>query len=547
MLLKSYLFSDTIIKNTKEVVLLEEENKEKSFDAAASEEKIEPEHKSGDDWNWDASVQTDVDDLTVEKLAAQKAADEYEKAEESSEEATEDCGTCIVCGKSLYGSSSELYCTDCCAKFLKTQYGVGHIILAFVMVIVAAFGYFVCASTCNISSKILSAQTSLNEGRYEDAVMECSEASDAVNTVNSGVKAVLGAINENFSTVNLFTDGSRSAKIILNAMAQTLTINYNDRNTFTQSVESDLTEAQLALPKNAEIKACYDFCKTMDRVSDIVAGKWQTFIYDENNSVRKKIDFDGAMKYFDSVDVKSDAEKSVIEYYRFMTAYYAEKSPAEVLGYYDNAYKLAGDFSYMFLPSYLGVAWEQENFDKVLELVDVAIKRNANDTSAYYYAIKTYIGKEDYAKADEFCEKMRKVNPEGLDYYSVKAEILRREGKFEDAVDICKKGLSVGSDVEIYRQQAIALMLLDRDKEALEAAKEAYNITLQNAYSNGNVSLEALNTAALISKLSGDETVYKEIVDLFKQEGMELEESVQKCVKGEITFEQIFMEGTGEV
>lgn len=527
-----------------------EDNKEKSLDenipeeAVAPEENIEPEHKSGDDWKWDAEVQTDIDNLTVENLATATQESEPEEPEDE-ETKEEECGTCIVCGKSLYGSSSELYCTDCCAKFLKTQYGAGHIILAFVMVIVAAFGYFIFASTCNISSKIADAQTSYAEKRYDDAVADCSEVTDAVGTVNSGVKAVLGAISENFSTVDLFTEGTRVSKIVLDSMTETLTISYNERAAYIEAVDKAYTPAELA--KNSKIKGCYDFCKTMDAVSAKVSEKWQGYIYGEEESENYKIPFDETIKYLDSTNVSTDSEKSVIEYYKFMTAYYAERKPDEIIKYYDNAYNLAGDYSYMFLPSYLGIAWEQEKYDKVLELADVAVERNANDTTSYYYAVKTYIFKEDFAKAEELCEKMKKANPDGLDYYSIKAEVLRREGKFEDAVNICKKGIELGSDAEIYRQEAIALMLLDKSKEALEAGKEAYNISLQNAYAGSNVSLEALNTAALIAKLCGDEDTYKEIADLFSQQGMELEDSVKKCIKGEITFEQIFMEGTGEV
>ncbi len=531
-----------------------EDNKEKSLDeilpeeeATVPEEIEKPEQESGDNWSWDAAVQTDIGELTVENLTAKAEETSKEKDVEETAEEKEECGTCIVCGKSLYGSSSELYCTDCCAKFLKTQYGVGHIILAFVMVIVAAVSYFICASTFDISSKVMAAQTSFNERRYTDAISNCDEANNSVSTVNAGVSAVLGSVSENLSATQIFTYGTRTEKIIVESMAQTLSISYSDRDTFVEAVDGIYTAEALALPKNAKIKACYDFCKTMDSISETVSTKWQGFIFNEDGSTKEKVQFDEALKYFDTVEIKTDAEKSVIEYYKFMTAYYADKPSDVVLKYYDNAYTLAGDFSYMFLPSYLGVAWENEAYDKVLELAGVAIARNSNDTSAYYYTIKTYILKKDFTNADVFCERMKKADPDGLDYYSIKAEILRRENKLDEAVAMCKKGIEIGTDVEIYRQEAIALMLLDKSKEAYEAVKQAYDTTLQNAYSGGNVSLETLNTAALIAKLTGEETVYNEIADVFEQQGMEFEDSVKKCIKGEITFEQIFMEGKGEV
>ena len=90
-------------------------------------------------------------------------------------------------------------------------------------------------------------------------------------------------------------------------------------------------------------------------------------------------------------------------------------------------------------------------------------------------------------------------------------------------------------------------MLQDNQESALEAVKQAYDMTLQNAYAGEYISLEIVNTAAVITCICGDEETYGEIVDLFESEGVEFDKIVTDCVKGEITFEEIFMEGTGEI
>ena len=90
-------------------------------------------------------------------------------------------------------------------------------------------------------------------------------------------------------------------------------------------------------------------------------------------------------------------------------------------------------------------------------------------------------------------------------------------------------------------------MLLEDRESALEASKQAYEITLQNAYSGTQVSLEVLNTSALIACIGGDNDTYEGIVSIFEQQNMALEESIQNCIKGEITFEELFMEGTGDI
>ena len=84
------------------------------------------------------------------------------------------------------------------------------------------------------------------------------------------------------------------------------------------------------------------------------------------------------------------------------------------------------------------------------------------------------------------------------------------------------------------------------DKEnALEAIKQSYELAMQNT-SNG-VALEEVNTVALICFICGDTETYDEIVSMFEQQKMELDDSVKKCIKGDITFEDIFMKGSGEV
>ena len=126
------------------------EDKEKSL----TDETLpkEPEETSAS-WDWDAAVpQTDTSNITlddlqeteekvVEQPAEEPEENETEKEEEAPASNPDDDGLCIVCGKERGNSPSDLYCNACRAKFLRTNYGVGHIILAFVMVIVAALGF----------------------------------------------------------------------------------------------------------------------------------------------------------------------------------------------------------------------------------------------------------------------------------------------------------------------------------------------------------------------------------------------------------------------
>lgn len=545
---------------------MSDENKEKSFPEGTAEEKeldTVPEAQAGSDgeWQWDAAVpETQTDDITVDALRVATAEEEKEEETEVSQEDEEvedeqeeasadpdDDGLCIVCGNPRGKSPSDLYCESCRKKFLRTNYGAGHIILAFVMVLVAAASYFICFSTCGISARLLEAERCISEKRYNDAVNECSAISSDVSNLNTGVNAVFATFNKNHTEKPFFVDGDRVLKIVLEAYADTMAVDANQVSTFLQYVENIIGVEELDKPSNAKIKKVYDFCKEVTDYQMMISEDWSSYFDTDEETTEMTVKYDEALKFIDSCENDTLAKQCINEYYRAIAAFYAKKDKAVVFDSFDKVCELAGDLDYVFMQDYLYMAWTYKDNAKIVELSEALFERNINDTNSYYYAIKADIDSGNFESADERCEKMRKYNPEGLDYYSIKAEILRRMGKFQEVVDICKEGIAAGTDAEIYRQQAIAYMLLDDTQSALEASKQSYDITLQGVYSNSQVSLEVINTAALIACIGGDNETYESIVSLLEQQQLSLEESVQKCIKGEMTFEEIFMEGTGDI
>ncbi len=528
------------------------ENKEKTFHEETVDEKeletvSENQADSDGDWQWDAAVpETETDEIKVDDLKTKETQEKEEN--EKKEDDSSDEGLCIVCGKRRGNSQSELYCEDCRKKYLRTSYGVGHIILAFVMVIVAAVSYFICATTCEISGHLAKANSYLDEKRYYDAVDECSAISEEIATVNTGIDAVFSAINKNHTTEAFFVDGNHSYKIVLEAYTDTLSIDESKMTTFITYVEQIIGTENLDKRSMQKIKGAYDFCVELVDYIGEVSEEWQTeYLYTETKTSEVKIKYDEAMAYVDKLSSDTNAKSSWNEYLRVMTAYYGKKTDDVIIGYFDNTCKSAGEYGYMYYQSYMMMLWELESYDKLIEISDEAFKININDTSSQYYAIKANIILNNFDEADRRCEEMKKASPESLDYYSTKAEILRRKSQFSDAAAICKEGIAIGTDAEIYRQQSIAYMLLDDKEAALEAAKQSYDISIQNAYSGSNVSLEVFNTAALIACICGDNDLYEEILSIFEQQNMTFEKSVQNCIKGEITFADIFMKGTGDI
>lgn len=528
------------------------EDKEKSL----TDETLpkEPEETSAS-WDWDAAVpQTDTSNITlddlqeteekvVEQPAEEPEENETEKEEEAPASNPDDDGLCIVCGKERGNSPSDLYCNECRAKFLRTNYGVGHIILAFVMVIVAALGYFVATSTVTVSSKLYKAEQCISEKRYNDALNLCSEAFDATDKLNSGVNAVIKGINSNATNQDWFTEGEKATHLILETYVHNMTINATDRQTFVEAVDKYYADGELDQPRNANIKKLYNAIKSVDAIATSLDQKMKTEFAVAKEDGTYDVKYDEGIKFFDSYKVDTDIEKGLMEYYKFMLAYYANKDSKTALGFIDNAYKISGEYGYLYLQNYMGMAWQYKEYDKVLELSKIATELNVNDASAYYYAVKVYIEKNDLDSADKMCEEMRKANPDGIDYYSTKAEVLRRQNKLDEAIEICRKGIVAGSDSEIYRQQAIAYLLKSDKENALEAIKQSYEIATQNQ----QLSIQTANTVALICFICDDTKTYEEVEAMFKQNNMELSDSVKKCIKGDITFEDIFMKGSGEI
>ena len=372
------------------------EEKEKSLTDETLPKK--PEEASAD-WDWDAAVpQTDTSNITLDDLqeTEEKVIEPAEEAEEKAAEEDEaaadpnDDGLCIVCGKQRGSSPSDLYCNECRAKFLRTNYGVGHIILAFVMVIVAALGYFVATSTVTVSSKLYKAEKYISENKFDDALNLCSEAVEATDKLNSGVNAVIKGINSNITNQDWFTEGDKATHLILETYIHTMTINYSDRSTFIEAVEKYFTDDELNQPRNAEIKKLYDVVNELDTMATSIEEEMNSFISQKEDGTYD-VKYDDGIKYLDSLTAESDVQKGLVDYYKFMLAYYASKDGKTALGFIDGAYTKSGDYGYLYLQNYMAMAWQYEDYDKVLELAKTATELNVNDASAYYYSVKVYI------------------------------------------------------------------------------------------------------------------------------------------------------------
>lgn len=564
---------------------MSEENKEKNFPETPDDNN----EKTDGDWKWDAAVpETATDDITFEDLAIaseqvsedapeeepevqEEAEETEEKAEETAEaEQTEekpaekkekkkekktekkekdpaekDKGTCIVCGKPIKGGNSELYCEVCARKYTRTHFGIPQLILAGVMVFFVAFSYFVGVSTIQLSSQLAEAEKCVRDMRYMDAITEIETLSENASTLDRGINATLSTFNANHKDVDLFVDGDRSMRIMLNAYVDSLPFNQSQMTNYIKIVKMEVGEKKIEQKGYEKIKDAYYFCKEVISYMTEIEDEWYTFMYTDEKTSEQKIKYDEAIKFIDSCPNETLAQKSLNGYNRAVAAYYAGKDKSVIFEVLDKTIEETGKYGYMFDYMYLQMAWLYEDYVKVEAVADRLYERDLNSTDSYYLAIRANIMQGDFTKADERCERLIKDNPESLDYYVCKAEVLRRMGKFEESVEICKQGIAKGMDAQIYNQQAISYMLMGDKVGSLEAAKNAFEIIMGNTQENA--SLEILNTIALIACICEDTELYETMEELFAQSGAAFEPVVDECIKGEITFEEIFMEGYGDI
>ncbi|MCQ2480031.1 MAG: hypothetical protein MJ120_05260 [Clostridia bacterium] len=547
------------------------------------------------DWQWDASAPMAGEDfLTLSALADE---DEEEDAEETADEATEEIaeeaeiseeateekaeneeetaeeaadengetppGYCIICGEKIRNSKSEYYCNECRSKYMKVDYGATHIILSVLMVFIAVFGIVMFTATSKISGSISEADKLLKDGKISAASDAYSDVDITVETLNERFNAFLHGISENIESVTFFNGGKKSDQKRAEILAKTFSLSYDDADTYYSLVESSFTEKQLNSPKYAQVKGCYDYLKKF-------LADYTTMNEDLQNAYKPL--FDAAYTGDADADELSKMAKDVVNaidkyaaehteigsdvvsYFKYSMLYFAEQNygikidSKDLYSYVLKAYEGAGKFDYLYYQDVASLAFTVDEYNVVLDASNKALEQNPSNSDAYYFKAAAYLRLEKFDEALEACDKLAEYSTDPYDNVSLKANVLRRQGQFLAAADICDSVPAANKSSEISRQEAIAYYLAGDEDNALKYAKESYDIAYSASYNGGGAfSLETVNTSALIYKLCGDDEDYDAVLEALKQSDEELEDSVMAVIKGDATFEDLFMTGKGDI
>lgn len=167
------------------------------------------------------------------------------------------------------------------------------------------------------------------------------------------------------------------------------------------------------------------------------------------------------------------------------------------------------------------------------------------ETEASYLWLYAYelgiveLQKGNYDEAEFFAEAMLKVNSEASDAYSLKSSVARVTGDTDKAIEYAEKGLSFdSSNSELIRMKAIAYAAKGDFETAKEVADEALSL--------GSYGMLHM-TAAVIETELGNKDTAEAYLDELEENDLELSDRLQSYFDGEISAQQLFTEGTGDV
>ncbi len=528
----------------------------------SAEEADEEENKTDASEKEEAEAEETVE--TVE--AVEETESDAEEIEEEEEEADENGetppGYCIICGEKIRNSKSEFYCNECRSKYMKVDYGATHIILSVLMVFIAVFGIVMFTATSKIAGSIGEADKLLKDGKISAASDAYGDVSSTVGTLNERLNAFLKGISANFDTVNFFNAGHKVDKKQAEILSKTFSLSYDNADNFFSLVENSFSEKELNSPKYAQVKGCYDYLKKFladyTTVNEDLQSAYTPLFNAAYTGEAKADELSKLAKDVVTAVDKYATEHTnigndVISFFKYSMLYYAQQNYGvkidtdELFSYVKKAYDEAGKFDYLLYQDVSSFALSVEDYNAVLDASNKALEKNPSNSDAYYFKAFAYLRMEQFDKALEACDKVAEFSTDEFDNVAIKANILRRQGQYLAAADICEAVPAANKSSEISRQEAIAYYLAGDEDNALKYAKESYDSAYAASYNGGAFSLEAINTSALIYKLCGDDEDYDAVLETLKQSDEKLEDSVMAVIKGDSTFEDLFMTGKGDI
>lgn len=407
---------------------------------------------------------------------------------------------CKCCGEQrrdkTFGENYE-YCRDCREAMRRYPLSIPGIITLAAMVFVAVVSVFSFVADFNIYNTV-------REG--DKYVVE--------NKLNSALDSYQGAISA-FEDKEILAKKLylRSAKIIYNTMPDGI----YSMSDIAKKISTALTSFEARLPVYSDYADIYQEAQvlygTMNEFYAVVNDE-KYVDYDLKNKEQYEELMTSIGSIIDkqvtvtSMDKKTSqlvpSSEAMVRFCQYMFAY--------TNGYYDDSYQYMNKV-YELEPSYLWLY--------AYELGMVELQRG------------------DIDKAQLFADALYNNNVEMPDAYALKSAISRMTGNNKKAVEWAEDGLKVSPDnSELYRNKAMALVV----KGDYEEAKK----TIDTALEKDGYGLLFMTAIVVENELENDDDV-KEYKKTLKENNIELSEKMKNYLKGKISAQEMFTEGTGDV
>ncbi len=225
-------------------------------------------------------------------------------------------------------------------------------------------------------------------------------------------------------------------------------------------------------------------------------------------------------------------DESVKDFKTLMKAYDKELKKHEG---YDNAY--ANYYRY-----YACLVYNQDT--KAQKKYVNAIEKEGKKYANLYLPLYTEIAlnDKDYAAAQEYTDKILKLNKEDVYAYTYKAIAYRMSGDLKQAKAAINQGLKIDSlNAGLNYQMAIYAYLDGNLAMAAQYVETAYNYA-----DSVNTFINAGSLSALIAQKRNQPELYDSILTEMEEYGYGISGDVEKILGGKTTFEEIFLKGTGD-
>lgn len=407
---------------------------------------------------------------------------------------------CKCCGEqrrdTSFGENYE-YCKDCREAMRHYPLSIPGIIVLAAMVFVAVVSVFSFAADFNIYNTVREGDKYLSQNKLYSALDSYEGAISAFNDED------VFARNLYFKSIKLLNysmpDGVYSMSEII------------------EKVEASLSAIEAKIPIYADYVQIH-------KEAQVLYGTMAEFYNVLNNEKYVEYDFSDKEQYEElmteigsiidkqvtvvSVDKKTSqmvaSSEAMVRYCQYMFAY--------TNGFYEDSYQ------YM---------------NKVRELKPEYLWLYA------YELGMVELQSGDIEKSQSLADALCKSNAELPDGYALQSTICRMDGDNKKALEWANEGIKVApQNAELYRIKAMAY-ITDGD---FEQAKKAIDTALEN---DGYALLYM--TAIVVENELGDDDRVKELKDIMNENNLEISEKTKKYLKGKISAEEMFAEGTGDV